>query len=105
KDTPTRHRCWRSGRAGPGQVVPAPPGLHLLLPERFDDVADFEVVEALDGDTALVPGVHLADVLLEPAQRRDPPLEQGAALAQDTDGVIAGNGAICDVAAGRLPAA
>ena len=40
-------------------------------PEGLDDVARLEVLVVLEPDTALEAGLDLADVLLEPAQRRD----------------------------------
>src|SRR5262245_58254133 len=43
----------------------------LLGDERFDDVADFVIVEALDRDTAFVSLLHFADVFLEAPQAAD----------------------------------
>ena len=35
---------------------------------HLDDIADLDVVEVLDTDAALVAGLHLAHVVLEPLE-------------------------------------
>src|SRR5919204_6573876 len=45
---------------------------HALVHEHLDDVPDLDVVEPLEADAALEPGLHLADIVLEAAQRSDP---------------------------------
>src|SRR5207253_1693788 len=44
---------------------------HPLHREDFDDVADLDVVEALERDAALETRLDLADVFLEAAERSD----------------------------------
>src|SRR4030095_409096 len=50
---------------------------------RLDDVAFLDVVEVLDPDTALEPLAHLADVVLEAAERADPAVVRNDAVADD----------------------
>ena len=51
----------------------------------LDDVADLDVVEVLDGDTALVALLHFADVVLEAAERADGAVVHLDAVANDPD--------------------
>src|SRR5256885_1962930 len=44
---------------------------NLLGAIRLDDIADLEVVEVLDSNTALVALLHFAHVVLEAAKRSD----------------------------------
>src|SRR5262245_13752429 len=46
-------------------------GRDALLQEHLDHVADLDVVEALEADAALEPGLDLAHVVLEAAERSD----------------------------------
>src|SRR5947209_2192255 len=75
----------QAGRAATGRSLPPGGGggdpprslqdrRHLFLEVGFDDVARLHVLEPLDPDAAVEAAPHLGDVVLEPPQRRDPPL-------------------------------
>src|SRR5579862_4332308 len=55
----------------------------LLDLERFDDVTDFDVVEAVEADAALEAGFDLRRVLLEAAERGDAALPHLHAAAEE----------------------
>src|SRR5205085_10052650 len=57
----------------------------LFDAERFDDVADFDVLEALDADAALEALTDFRDVLLEVTQRCDLAFENDAVVAQQSN--------------------
>src|SRR5512132_2810070 len=67
---------------------------------RLDDVAFLDVVEVLDPDTALEPLAHLADVVLEAAERADPAVVRDDAVADDAGPRVADDRALQDVRAG-----
>src|SRR5687768_5844364 len=52
--------------------------------EDLDHVAYLDVVEPLEADAAFEPGLHLADIILEPAQRGDLPLEHHHVVAEQS---------------------
>src|SRR4029079_895142 len=56
----------------------------LFHHERFDDVADLEVVHAIEADAALESGLHLAHVVLEPLERAETAFPHRDAVAQQT---------------------
>src|SRR3954464_11223997 len=64
---------------------------HFLGAVVLDAVADLDVVEVLDADTALEAFADLAHVVLEPAQRVDRALEDFHAVADDADARVAAN--------------
>src|SRR5512140_2977116 len=86
--------CCRAGVA-----VPAGTRLRAdrdaLHGEDLDMVADLDVVEPFEADTALETGLHLAHIVLEPAERPD--------LALVHDDVVADQARL-RVAAARDPA-
>src|ERR1700712_1925208 len=57
----------------------------LLRAIALDHVADLDVVEVLDADTALEAFAHFLDVVLEAAQRPDGAVEYFHAVADDPD--------------------
>ena len=63
-------------------------------------VADLHVLEALEHDAALEPGLDLADVVLEAAQRADPPGPDDGPVADEAHLGAAGEAAVGDRAAG-----
>src|SRR5262249_49884950 len=71
--------------------------------EHLDDIADLDVVELLEADAALEPGLHLADIVLEPAQRPDLPLVDDDVVADQARLRVAGadDAALGDHAAGN----
>src|SRR5262245_13468968 len=69
---------------------------HLV---RLDDVAFLDVVEVLDADSALEPLGHLANVVLESAQRRDPSVVDDDPVADHAGARVAEDRAPHDVAA------
>ena len=93
-----RHGSPERRCGGPGALAcPAPAVPRSALRSRFerprdflgaialDDVADLDVVEVLDADTALEPFAHFAHVVLEAAQRRDRAVVHLDAVADDAD--------------------
>src|SRR4029453_6652578 len=75
---------------------------HPLHLEHFDDVANLDVVEVLQADTALEPGLHLGDVVLEAAQGGELAFPHDDAVANQASlGVaLSRDAAITDLAAG-----
>src|SRR6185436_20008840 len=67
---------------------------------RLDDVAFLDVVEVRDPDTALEPLTHLADVVLEAAERADPAGVRNDAVADDPGTRVPDDRALQDVRAG-----
>src|SRR5207248_4076254 len=63
---------------------------YTLHREHFDHVADLDVVVLLEADAALDPGPHLADIVLEAAQRSDLPLVHDDVVAQQPRLRVAG---------------
>src|SRR5512143_1800981 len=68
--------------------------------ERLDRVADLDVVVSLEADAAFVPLLHLADVVLEALQRRNPAGEEHDAVAEQAHLVVAVDLAVLHVTAG-----
>src|SRR5665647_2395613 len=68
-----------SGKAGTAGLV------HPFFVNEFDDVAVQELVEAAQHDAALVPGLDLADVVLEALQPFALRFRDLLAVAQDSD--------------------
>ena len=66
----------------------------------LDDVADLDVVEVLDADTALEPFAHFAHVVLEALERRERAVEHLDAVANDAHAALAVDDAAADRAAG-----
>src|ERR671933_2557178 len=60
----------------------------LLRPVALDDVPNLDVVEVLDPDAALEALAHLADVVLEAAERRDGTVVHRDAVADDARAVL-----------------
>src|SRR5204862_4153079 len=50
--------------------------------EHFNPVAHLDVVEPFEADAALEPGLHLADIVLEPAQPADLPFVDDDVVAE-----------------------
>ena len=71
--------------------------------EHFDHVADLDVVEALQPETALEARLDLRDVVLEPLERGELAFPHDHAVAEQAGlGVaLAGDGALGDHAAGN----
>src|SRR5689334_2106937 len=67
----------------------------------LDDVADFDVVEVLDGDTAFVPLLHFANVVLEAAKRSDGTVVHFHAVAHDANTRLTSDRPVADVATGH----
>jgi hypothetical protein len=59
-----------------------------------------DVLERVDADAAIVPGLHRLHVVFAAAQRRDRTLVDNNAIADDTDLVVTGDLALGDVATG-----
>src|SRR5215207_9665188 len=74
--------------------------LDLLRLERFEDVALFDVVEALEEDSAFEALLYLARVVLETPQAGDPGLVDDRAFPHHPDPCVAADDAPCDVAPG-----
>ena len=55
----------------------------LLDDEDLDDVPRLDVVEALEADAALEPGLHLRHVVLEAAERGDLALEDDNVIPEE----------------------
>src|SRR3954470_6803619 len=72
---------------------------HFFDLERFQHVADLEVVEVLDADTALETLLHPPDVFLEALQARQTTLVDLAAIPDNPDGVAAPDQAVANEAA------
>src|SRR3954470_10449779 len=70
---------------------------HPFHREHFDHVADLQVVELVEADAALEPGLDLADVVLEPPERTD--------FAFVNDGVVAEQSRLGVACAGDAPLA
>src|SRR5207248_5639890 len=66
---------------------------------ELQDVAFFDVVEVIEADPALVPGRHLSDVVLEPAERRDRRVRNDDAVAKEADLLSSRRRALFHVAA------
>src|SRR5512132_4722784 len=64
---------------------------------RLDDVAFLDVVEVFDPDSALEPLAHLADVVLDAAERADPAVVRDDAVADDAGPRVADDRALQDV--------
>ena len=75
----------------------------LLDDERFDDVADLDVVEPLEADAAFEARLHLGHVVLEAAQRADLAFVDDDVVAEQPRLRVAGAGdaAVGDHAAGN----
>src|SRR5262245_60450529 len=58
-------------------------GHYFLCHERFNRIADFDVVEILNADTAFVAFGDFGCVFLESLQRRNLPLEYHNVVAQE----------------------
>src|SRR6185503_13385819 len=78
---------------------------HSLHAEDLDHVADLQVVVLLEADAALEAALHLADVVLEAAQRSDLAGEDDDVVAQQARLRLAGAGdaALGHHAAGNRP--
>src|SRR5438034_8180695 len=63
--------CRRRAAAWPPHSRSRQHGVQLLDLERLDDVADLDVLEALDADTAFETLPHFGHVVLEVPQRAD----------------------------------
>src|SRR5688572_20985188 len=61
----------------------------LLGAVALDHVADFDVVEVLDADAALVAFLHFLHVVLEAAERADRPVVDLLAVPNDADAALA----------------
>src|ERR1700722_19039190 len=72
----------------------------LSLIERLDDVPLAEILVVGQADTALEALMDLADVLLEPLERRDGALPDDDAISEETDLRTACDDAVPDVATG-----
>ena len=68
--------------------------------ERLQHVAHLDVLEPLEHDAALEPGLDLADVVLEAAQGADPPGPHDGPVADEAHLGAAGEAAVGDRAAG-----
>src|SRR5437588_387894 len=77
---PPARRYTRESATRPGGLVIL---LTLVDLEGLDDVALLEVLVAVDADTALQPGRHLFDVVLEALQAADRTLEEQLVGARD----------------------
>src|ERR1700677_1291458 len=84
--------CFGPRCSGPGD---------LALVVGLNDVAVLEVLEVREPDTALEARRHLADVVLEAAQRVDGTLPDDRSLAQETHLGAAGDLAVAHVATGH----
>src|SRR4051794_16975576 len=99
--------AWYPWRAERGSVPAdlthnrSDPG-DLLDREGLDDVAALQVLVVLQADTALVAGLHFADVVLEALQGGDLALPDDRAVAQEPDLGATGDRPVEDVAAGDL---
>src|SRR5688500_3018381 len=72
----------------------------FLRAVRLDDVADLEIVEVLDADTALETLTHLRHVVLEAAERRDDAVVDLGAVTNDAHAGLAIDDAVSNEAPG-----
>src|SRR5205823_408424 len=85
------HERRRRRRSGAG---------YLAFLVRLDDVALLEILEVREADAALEAGLYLADVVLEPLQRRDRAGPDDHAVAEEPALAPTGDGAVAHVATG-----
>src|SRR5258705_3013618 len=64
-------RIWSATRSGRDPWDMLRDDRDSLLHEHLDEVADLDVVEPLEADAALEPGLDLADIVFEAAERSD----------------------------------
>ena len=76
--------------------------LDLLDAEALDDVADLDVLVALDANAAFIALLDGLDVVFEAAQRGNLALEDDRGVAHDANLVIAGDFALGDIATGDV---
>src|ERR1043166_5779758 len=65
-------------------------GLHAFHGEDLDEIAGLQVIEALEADAALEARLHLADVVLETAQRANLAFEDDDVVAEQARGRLTG---------------
>src|SRR6185437_9756789 len=73
---------------------------HLETRKALDLIADAHVLVVLHTDAALRPGAHLADVVLEAAQRFQRALEDDDVVAQQANRIVAPDITLCHKAEG-----
>src|SRR5690606_37538761 len=76
--------------------------LAFLDLEDLDHVADLDIVETVQPDTAFETGADFGHVVLEPAQRRDAALVDDDIVAHETRPEVAADMAFGDQTAGGL---
>src|SRR5215211_1664115 len=96
-------RRWSVATPGSGLRGGRERARHLFGAIALDDIADFDVVEVLDGDTTLEPFAHFAHVVLEPLERRDGPVEYLDTIANHANATLAVDDAAANRAAGDRP--
>src|SRR5262249_21647419 len=89
----------RGPSSGPPASLRVPYSADLLNLEGLDDVADLDVLVAVEPDAALEALLDLRDVVLEAAQRPDLPLVDHAVVAEQPQLRAARDRAFRDVAA------
>src|SRR4051812_20689541 len=91
-DTRGSGAWWHKGRFKARVLSHSHRRRHSLDDEGLDDVTDFDVVVAIEANTALETGFHFRDVVLEPAERSDLAFVHDDVVTQQASLGIAGPG-------------